>query len=37
MVDNITTQQYKPFLYQTLNSNGRQYNNQNMNHSSVKP
>jgi hypothetical protein len=38
MIDTITNHNsVEPLLCQTLNSNGRQYNNNNMNHSSVKP
>jgi hypothetical protein len=36
MVDNIRTTN-EPLICQTLNSNGRLYNNHNMNHSSVNP
>jgi hypothetical protein len=38
MIDTITNHNsVEPLLCQTLNSNGKQYNNNNMNHSSVKP
>jgi hypothetical protein len=37
MIDNITQEKHEPFLSQTLESNGRQYNNQTTNHSSIKP
>jgi len=33
MVENKQPQQHEPLLCQTLNSNGRKYNKNNMNHS----